>query len=347
MLEEEENRVRMARIGIRDVAKAAGVSITTVSKALNGYGDVSNKTREKIEAIAKELNYEPDLNARALGGRYNVTIALLLSGLEKSDEGGFTFGIISGVYHSTSESGVEFILLTTSYASQCEKSYIQLCRQKNVDGAVVIGIRTDDPYYQEVVQSQIPCVLIDVAIEGKNIVTVSTDNEKAACEAVSFLIGAGHKNIAMLNGSVVAEVSKYRFAGYASALEQAEILLNLDYVAYADFSEALAYEKTLGLMQENEEISAIFCASDIMALGAIRAVKELGKKIPDDISVIGFDDIPTAKYISGGLTTVRQDPFQLGKKAGEIVFKMIRKQKTPNHIWIPHEFMERRTTKSK
>lgn len=332
------------RTSIKDLAKAAGVSITTVSRALNGYNDVSKQTKEKIEKLAKELNYAPDYNARSLGGKSGTTIALLLSGLKKTDEGGFTFGIISGIYQAALESHADFMLLTTNASMQNELNYLQLCRQKNIDGVVVMGIRTDDPYYDEIVQSEIPCAMIDIPARGKNVVSVSIDNVEAASKAVNSLLEKGHHKIGMINGSTTAAVSKDRLAGYSLALLDYHMDLNLDYIKYTDFDEQSSFEKSMELLLEQPDITALFCASDLIAIGSLRAAQALQKRVPQDLSIIGFDDMPTAKYISGGLSTVRQDPFNMGKVAGQAVAAMIRKEKTPSHITVPFKFIERNTT---
>lgn len=333
----------MKRTSIKDVARVAGVSITTVSRALNGYSDVSLQTREKIEKVAEELNYAPDVNARSLGGMSDTTIALLVSDLQKKDESGLAFGIISGLYNACTKFGCEFILLATNAVKQEKTTYLQLCRQKNVDGVVVMGLRMDDPYYKEVLESVIPCALIDMGIESENICNISVDNIAAAKEAVRYLLACGHKEIGMINGEAAAEVSKERFTGYAKALLDAGILLKLEYLKDGDFKEVTAYEKTKELLLAHENITALFCASDLMAIGAIRAVKELGKRVPEDISVVGFDDIPIAQYVCGGITTVRQNPYEIGQMAGDALYHMLKKEKREERYTAASELIIRGT----
>lgn len=332
------------RIGIRDVAKTAGVSITTVSRALNGYSDVSEETRNRIMKIAAELNYTPNINARALGGIPETTIGLLVSDLQPSDYSNMAIGMITGVYEICAKHGCEFALLATDVERQSKQNFLQLCRKKNIDGLVVTGLRTNDVYYKDIIKGDIPSALIDINTNGKNLCSISIDNEKASDNAVKYLIELGHQHIGMINGEIVAEVSKERFSGYAKALKDAHINLNEQYVKYSDFKEEKAYEDVLLLLTRHKQITALFCASDIMAIGAIRAIEELGLRVPEDISVIGFDDIPVSKYINGGLTTIGQDPYKMGYMAGEAVYGLINKEDVFPKLIVPHEFKVRKTT---
>lgn len=334
----------MKRTSIKDVAKAAGVSITTVSRALNGYDDVSIKTRAAIEEIARQLNYAPNMNARSLGGMTETTIALLVSDLQPKDESGLAFGIISGLYRVCAEYNCEFILLATNFNSQEKITYLQLCRKKNIDGVVVMGLRTEDPYYHEVLESQIPCVLIDIDVEAAHTCSVSVDNVKASEEAVRYLLSQGHRKIAMMNGASVAAVSKERLTGYANALLKQGLLLNLEYVVYGDFKEQKAEEEGQKLLTAYPEVTAIFCASDLMAIGVIRAAEKLGLKIPEELSVIGFDDIPVAAYVYGGITTIRQNPYEMGRLAGKTICEMLESHIEPRHLYAPYEFIVRGST---
>lgn len=334
----------MKRTGIKDVAKAAGVSITTVSRALNGYGDVSVKTRTAIEEIARQLNYAPDVNARSLGGMTDTTIALLVSDLQPKDESGLAFGIISGLYQACARYHCEFILLATNTAGQGKVTYLQLCRKKNIDGVVVMGLRTDDPYYHEVLDSQIPCVLIDLDGNAPHTSSLSIDNEKAAEEAVGYLIQQGHVKIGMMNGEALAAVSKDRFAGYKNALLKEGIPLNPEYVVCGDFREQKALEEGIRLLSAHPEITAVFCASDLMAMGVIEGAKTLSRKVPEDLSVIGFDDIPIAAHVHGGITTVRQNPYEMGLLAGKTVWEMLENRTEAGHFYVPYELVIRGTT---
>lgn len=334
----------MSKAGIRDVAREAGVSITTVSRALNGYSDVNADTRRRIEEVVERLNYAPNLNARSMGGMKTKVLAFLVSGLHPSEPSGFVFGILSGLYQTAIERNYEFILLTTTGAKQREMNYVQLCRQRNIEGVLISGLTVEDPYYHELVNSEIPCVVVDAELEGKKVCTISIDNVKASKEAVLYLIKCGHSNIAMMNGKASASVSGQRYLGYTLALQEAGIMVNSDYVCCGNFDETEAYQAAFSFLKQHPEVTAMFCASDVMAIGVMNAAEELGLRIPEDLSVVGFDNIPMAKYIHGGITTIAQSPYRMGKLGGEALVDMIENNSYPQHIDLSYELNTRATT---
>ncbi len=335
----------MKKASIRDVAREAGVSITTVSRALNGYDDVSEVTRKKIQQIVEELNYAPNANARSLGGKTTKVLALLVSGMKEKEESGFVYGMISGLYHVTVENDYEFILLTTDSAKQRKMNYLQLCRLKGIEGVMISGIRTDDPYYKELAKSEIPCVVFDADLHGKNVCSLSIDNKQASYDAVKHLIDNGHKKIAMMNGVSYAVVCQDRLNGYEQAMLENNLEIDSNYIRYCDFEEEMAYEETLDILKKHPEITAFFCASDVMAIGVINAINDIGKQVPYDYSVLGFDNILAAQYVNGGLTTICQEPFIMGKRGGEALVRMIADKEEANHINIPYSLIERKTVK--
>jgi LacI family transcriptional regulator len=337
----------MSKASIKDVAREAGVSITTVSRALNGYSDVNADTKKRIEEVAFRLNYAPNLNARSMGGMKTKVLAFLVSGLHPSEESGFVFGILSGLYQTTIDKNYEFILLTTTGAKQYEMNYIQLCRQRDIKGVLISGLTDDDPYYSELVDSEIPCVVVDTEIKGEKVCSISTDNIKASKEAVQYLIANGHRNIAIMNGKHSADVSKQRYWGYKKGLQEAGIAINQEYVCCGNFEEEEAYRETIRLLTKHPEVTAIFCASDVMAIGVMNAAEKQGFRVPDDITVVGFDDIPAAKYVHGGITTVSQSPYMIGKLGGEALVDMIEDKRVAKHIYLPYELIVRATSAAK
>lgn len=334
----------MRKANIKDVAREAGVSITTVSRALNGYSDVSAETKRRIAEVAERLNYAPNLEARSMGGKKTKNLAFLVSGLQPSEPSGFVFGILSGLYQTTLERNYEFMLLTTTRAKQRELNYLQLCRQRNIEGVIISGLTIDDPYYSELVDSEIPCVVVDLDLSGKKVCTISIDNVQASKDAVNHLIGLGHKQIAMVNGKSTATVSRQRYIGYEQALTEAGIDVSPYYVADGNFEAEDAYQVTMDLLKKHPEITGIFCASDVMAISAIKAAEQLGRKVPEDLSVVGFDNIPIANYVHGGITTISQSPYMMGKLGGEVLVNMIETQAFISHINLPYEFVKRSTT---
>ena len=327
---------------IKDVARKAGVSVTTVSRALNDYSDVNINTKEHIKRVAKELNYVPNRAAQNLVKKENKTLALILSGLEQ--EGGkdnIVYRILAGMFKYADEIGYEVVLYTTDSAHQRAKSYVDFCREHNISGAVLNGIRLDDPYLEETIAVNLPVVLVDVDLDDHPIACVTIHNERAAFEAVDLLIKSGHKNIGLLNGRIEADVSLKREAGYRHAMKSHGLTINEDWVTYADYIEATAYEKTKVLIGEHPELTALFCTSDMMAFGAYKAIKELGLRIPEDISIMGFDDVPLAKYANPPLSTVRQDFYLMGYYAARQLIRLIGQEASEKKMYFEHKVVAR------
>ncbi|GBF12322.1 LacI family DNA-binding transcriptional regulator [Tepidibacillus sp. HK-1] len=319
---------------IKDIAKAAGVSVTTVSRALNGYDDVNEKTRAKIKAISEQLNYSPNFLARSLVMNKTKTIGLLVSGLTRSGaKDNFLFEVLSGINDRAGELGYDIVLFSTTSSKQQLKTYTQLCRERRVDGVILAGIKTDDPYLQEVVESEIPVVLIDVPVEGHQVGYVTTDNIYGAKKAVQYLAELGHRNIGIVNGHDQAFVSRQRLEGYKQALVDHDIPFHQEWVINGQFLEEVAKERTLTLLTKHPEITALFCASDLMAIGVIKAAKELGRNVPEDLSVIGYDDIILASYSSPSLTTISQDKYMIGYEAATMIVHML-EEKISSHVKV-------------
>lgn len=313
---------------IKEVAQYAGVSITTVSRALNGYDDVNEDTRKKIEKVARELGYSPNFAARSLVVKKTRTLGLLLSEITRSSaRDNFAFEVLCGMNDRAGELDYDLVLFSTTSKKQTSKSYKALCKERGIDGVIIMGIRMDDPYLQEVIKSPIPCVLIDIPLEGENLGFVTSDNVRGAKQATSYFIERGHRTIGMINGHSKADVSMKRLQGYRDALADANIPFQETLVVESDFTEKGATEATYKLLINHPDLSAIFCASDLMALGAIQALNNLGKRVPENISVIGFDNIVLASYCAPPLTTVNQNMYNMGYSATQMLVDMLEGRK--------------------
>ncbi|ART75921.1 LacI family transcriptional regulator [Sutcliffiella horikoshii] len=331
---------------IKDIARVAGVSVTTVSRALNGYSDVNKKTRQRIEEVAKELNYSPNTVARSLVMKKSKTIGLLVSDMNREGvKDNFTFEVLCGINEASANSDYDLVLFSTTSSKQSQKTYTQLCRERRVDGVILQGIKTDDPYLQEVVESDIPCVLVDIPQESETVGYVTTDNVEGAKKAVAHLIERGHKNIAMINGHEKADVSIRRLQGYMEVLNNEKVPYRSEWIKNGDFKEKVAEEVAMELLTEHPEITAVFCASDLMGLGVLKAVNKIGKKVPDDIAVIGYDDIMLASYANPSLSTIRQDKFKLGFEAAVLLIDMLEGREQSHARIIDTELIIRESTK--
>lgn len=311
------------RVSIRDVAKAAGVSITTVSKALNNYPDVKEETKKRIEQIVYEMNYVPDMAGRSMGGITDPVIGLLINELRPEEPSGSVYGFLSGVCHACKDNGIEFLLITTDTEAQQKTTLKRLCLSKGLNGLICTGFRLDDPFIQQMAEIGIPSACIDIETGYPNVLDITIDNVRAADDAVTFLIESGRKNIALISGYKAADVSNRRLQGYCSAMERAGLPLVESRMAEGHFMEETAYWQARQMLARDKEIDAIFCISDLMALGACRAVEEAGLTVGKEIAIVGFDDIPIAKYVYGGITTIHQDFYAIGYVAGSRIYEKI------------------------
>ena len=326
---------------IREVASQAGVSITTVSRALNDYPDVSPETRRRIREIADSLGYIPNAVAKSLVKQESHSFGFILSGLIRGSKHTIIQEVLCGIYTFAREVGYEVTMFPVDSALQLKKSYVQFSREHNLAGVILQGIRTDDEYSREVFSSDLPCVLIDIPADRNRVGSVSIDNEAASTAMTEFLLAKGHRQIAFMNGKDAAAVSTQRYDGYVSAMRAAGAPLRWEYVLHGEFDEEIACREAKGFLSAHPEVTAMYCASDLMAIGVIRAAAELGIPVPERLSVCGFDDIPVAAYTTPALTTVHQDFFLSGYEAAHMLHDIIRGQDVPHRRRTPYRIVER------
>jgi LacI family transcriptional regulator len=324
---------------LKDIAKLAGVSETTASKALNNYSDVSEETKRKVRELAEKYDYTPNMAARNLARKKSNIIGLVLSDIRETDSNGnIIFRILIGAKNFCVDKDFELLIISTDSKKQKDKKLAQLCRERQIAGVIIYGLKPGDPYFKEIAKAKLPCIAVDIRIKGEHLATVTTDNVAAVQDVVSHLYSKGHRNIAFINGLKQADVSKYRERGYRKALRELELPINESYIKYADYYEDMAYEKTIELINENPEVTAIFCASDLMALGALRAIKDLGKAVPSQVALVGFDGIQLSDYSSPRLTTVVQDFKEIGRVAAEKLIKMLNNEAVEAVDYVPYNF---------
>ncbi len=330
---------------IHEIAKRAGVSVTTVSKALNNYSDVSPITKQRILAICKELDYSPNPVARNLAAKRSNLIALILSDIKETDaNGNIIYRLLLGAQSVCSQRGYELVIIFTNDEKQQKKSLKELCKERNLCGFVIYGLKLTNPYYREIDSLTVPCAAVDVETEHHGSAVVCTNNKQAVEEVVSLLYEHGCRNIAMMNGSHEAYVSLLREDGFRSAMEGYSLPILKGMIRYGDYFEAKAYQETLLLLQAHPETDAIFAVSDIMAIGVMRALKDLGKSIPQDVALVGFDGIQTSEYTIPPLTTVYQDFKSMGAAAVTNVIQRVEGKPYEHINYVPHQLIIREST---
>lgn len=338
----------MTLASIHDVAKEVGVSIGTVSRAFNGYRDISSETKEKVFIAARKLGYTPNINAKSLSSKVSTNMGLIVSGFMESDKrNGFILSQLKGTYRYASEHGLEVALYTLDTEQQKKKTYEQFCTQHSIFGAVLTGVTTNDAYFHELVKAGLPCVLIDVYINGKGLGCVSIDNVKAAEEMTNYLFDANHKNIVIVEGKREAEVNNYRIAGIYAAFNKQGMDLTRDQILTCEFRESVAYEKVKAYIKEHSAkgTTAFLCLSDVMALGTMRAITDLGYTVPEDFSVTGFDGIPIVEYTTPTLTTIEQDMEEMGYRAAEVLMELTKDPEQSKSVYVSYRFKERNSVR--
>jgi DNA-binding LacI/PurR family transcriptional regulator len=329
-----------------DVANAAGVSRTTVSFVLNGREDVKIplETRERVLAAAERLGYHPHAPARQLAGGRSRIVALVLRQTPEQVAGDAVLAETLRGFASAARAEGFRVMVEPLPPEGPHSTYSDLLRAQHADGLVVSGPRIDDPSLLELLRDGFPIVLQgslpDVAAPS-----VDVDNVAGARGAVEHLLALGHRRIACItNAPLVYTAARDRLAGYHEALASAGVGADPALVAEGAFDAASGHTAMAGLIATTT-FDAVFAASDVIALGAIGAMREAGLRVPDDISIVGFDDIPLAGYFDPPLTTVHLPAFELGQAAGRSLIDRINDRSVPERTLLPTELVVRSSTR--
>lgn len=334
---------------IRDVAKKAKVSVATVSKALNGYQDVSEETKKYIQDIANELNYVPNASARNLSAKNIKNVAIIASGLIQEDQiDEFAMALIKGAYKYISKLDMTIAMYSITSEDQDKKSFDQFCKEYSLSGALIMGLKTTDNYYKNLRQSKIPYVTIDVKVDSEVGSSVLTDDEKAFEEITQYVIDKNHKDLILVYGRKSALVTLNREKGFKNALQRNNIDFENVTKIYSEFFEEEAYSKVKELLiEEGKNLGTVFvCMSDLMAFGTIRAIKECGYKIPEDFSVTGYDGMSFIKYVEPNITTINQNMTQKGYEAARLLSDMIENNSESKSINVDYQFIKGNSVKN-
>jgi len=328
----------MRRVNIQEVAKEAGVSPSTVSRALNGFPGISEKTRERIVEIARKLNYRPNYRGQILTTQSTKNIGLLITDITNP----FFPELVMGAEEYASKSGYTVLLGNTSESEEKETNYLDFFSRGPVDGIIISASRVSNEHIIMLAEDGLPIVVINRTLEHPKISYVSTDMEKGGYLATMHLLRLGHSKIAFINGPKHSEVSQRRLEGYKKALKEAGVDYNSDLISFNVPVSESGYKEAIKLLCTGEAPTAIFTYNDVMAFGVIRAAKELGIKIPEELSVVGFDDIFFSSFTDPPLTTIRQLKEELGRMAVELLFKLMEGER--ESLLIEPELIIRNTT---
>ncbi len=327
---------------IRDIAKLAGVSITTVSKVINDYPDIGEKTRQKVLKIMEQENYHPNAIARSLSTNRSYSIGVFINyNLSRGLHHLFFHEILFGLETNLGPLGYDFIYFSDlKWKDSCD--YVAKSKNRHVDGVVLMGIPLSDDNIDKLLKSSIPAVFLDVDIVGKNATYITFDNIGGAIKAVNYLYELGHREIGVITGLKFTKPAQDRLLGFQQAMNELDLIYRTDYIMNTSFSEEGGHKAMEDILKMKKRPTGIFCHSDSIAIGAMRAVQEAGYRVPDDFSIIGFDDLQICTYINPKLTTVRQDAFLMGQKAAETLTSMMKyPDKSISPLILPTELVIR------
>lgn len=312
-------------ITINEIAKKAGVSIATVSRALNGSKSVRDETRQKIILLAKDLNYKPNPFARGLSKKQTDTIGVILP--ELVDE--FFTEIIRGIDEEAYRTN-RFIMLSSSHSHRNTiETLLEFMNGRRVDGLIIMAPQISEDVTPIIRKSKRPVVMLNCPSDLDQIICFKIDNYQGALKITEHLIEHGYKKIGMIKGPDGNFDAEERFSGFKDALQRHDIAINTAMIVPGEFSIKSGYYGLLRLLSQNERPEAIFAANDMMAIGAYEAAKSTNISIPHDLAIVGFDDIFPSRLLSPRLTTVHVPIVELGTKAMRYLLKMIAKEVDP------------------
>jgi LacI family transcriptional regulator len=320
---------------LKDIAQRAGTSIATVSYALNGRSEVSEKTRRLIVKAAQELKYKPHGIARSLKRNTTLSIGLLLSDL-------------SGPFYSELIRAAEAVVFANGYNLIACSSYggrnstaIRFLEERHTDGILLLASDIDDDAILRNTAPSYPIILLDRTLSAPSVSSVTVDNEGGAYRMTQHLVDLGYREIGYIGGPSDSLDAKYRLSGYRAALGANRIKPQRRWLLQGGFTQEGGFSAVKALIARETVPGVIFCANDEMAVGAIKALQEEGIRVPEEVGVVGFDDINVAQYIRPTLTTMRQPLHQMGTLAARMAFDALNGATAGKNVKLETELVER------
>lgn len=333
-------------VTINDIARIANVSKSTVSRVINNYPDVNEKTRQRIIKIMQDNNYWPNTVARSLSTNKSYTIGMFVP----TNLNNFFFReVIQGIEYTLGELGYDLLYFTHQKSLKyyidtgIKFNFVEKSIDKNVDGLIMLGFNTSNiERFADLIKSNIPTVFIDVKLESENSTYVMSDNYGGARKAIKYLNQLGHRDIGIIIGHSEVQPSTERYRACVDTFTELGLKLNQDWIFRVEYLMEEGYSTMQDILEMKERPTAIF-AEDMIAIGAIRAIRDSGLNVPDDFSIIGFDNIELSSHYN--LTTINQSQYDLGGVASRLLMKLINKEKTEPVI-VPVDIVKRGSCKN-
>lgn len=303
---------------IKEIASELGLSASTVSKALNNASDVSADTRNRVNNYARSVGFSLHRSQES------KRICVLFENMDSHSNSQVGYPVLTGFQQAANVYHYEVVIEHCS--DKTPPNLKKLCQENNFCGLMIMGIKLNSAIMKELETTNIPTMLMDSYVKNPRVACISSDNINSVASIVEHLISLGHKKIGFLGGDKESIVTRERFSGYLIGLIEGEIEFNSNYVRYGNYTEACGLEAASYFAEQG--VTAVVCASDLIAIGLINGLKKCGLHVPEDVSVSGFDNLDIARYFTPSLTTVKQDFISLGENAFTLLRQSIKGNKT-------------------
>lgn len=327
-------------ITIKDIAKVAGVSHTTVSRALNGNPAISSETRQRIEKLAHDMGYVPSAVAQSLLSRQTFTVGMVVTSIADP----FISRVVEGVENIAQATNYSVFLATSYNNPEQEIRIVETLQRRRVDGIIVTSSKVGSIYSERQDQIQVPIVLINNQEPGDYLYSVGVDDIRGARLAVEHLIGLGHRQIGYIGTASRPNSNRHRFEGYRLALEQAGLVFDPALVFLPETMDDFRCGEAALSRCLAQRVTAVFCYNDLTAIGILKACQRQGVTVPDQLSVIGFDNIEATLYVTPTLTTIHQPRRRMGEMAMTMLLNIFAGQ-SPQDKLLPGELVVRESTR--
>ena len=330
---------------IHDVAQRAGVSPITVSRVINHSGYASRDTRERVEAAVIELGYVPNRLARSLRSKRTHTLALVLTDITNP----FFTTVARGVEDTASDAGYMVIFCNTDESESEEKKYLQVLLQQQVDGILLVPARNTPDSIDLIRKQNTPVVVLDRRLSpGVDVDTVRCENELGAYQLVRLLIELGHQRLALLSGPLGVSTAEDRLAGYRRAMHEAGFADESQVIIYGQFNQASGFEMMHQILELDPRPTAIFAANNLIGIGALHAAQEAGLRVPEDVAMVEFDDLPPTLLTSPFFTVAAQPAYDMGQRATQLLLARLTTDASApcQEIILPTELIVRQSSGS-
>ncbi|MFC6332866.1 LacI family DNA-binding transcriptional regulator [Paenibacillus septentrionalis] len=333
-------------VTIKDIAKAAGVSPSTVSRVISNHSRISKATTEKVKRIMEEMGYHPNVMAKSLVSKTTKTLAIVLPRPAEELFQDFFFGeLLRGILAHSTKAGYDMLLAAATSPADEQDTISRLVLGRRVDGVVLLSSRQNDPLIKLLAKHEFPTVLIGRTEGHDTIISVDTDNVQASFDATTHMLNQGHTKIGFVIGPPNLTVSVDRLAGYRKAMEEAGLTINPEWIVDGEFLQHSGYRAMSFVMNIPDPPTALIVIDDVTAFGVLRGLNELGFQVPHDISLVSFNNIALAELASPAISSVDISTYQLGYTASHLLVRRIQENLASQaRNIIPHRLVVRESS---